>query len=708
MQLCLAIVAVVVANDIDAVVPEHEHNLTKQEFEDDFKNGLFDGDNKTNGFEKLSESNPELGTNDDTDTDDDWMHDDDKANDVHNPANLGEYICKDYDAQKESPAQEGAVFASVADAKETFAESLDTLCSNPAENEDQILAAVQQLKNDLLKVNLPDSNMTQSVEEKALTAEVASLKDDEGESRQTAMGEYCQTLKRTGGQAQLLKTGQPILEKFKVAATEMDECMQCMCAKGEAACTLEPACMHGMEHMMAVGEDMSRAEGFVNTQTGELIESLGEKHHGAINAVIKHMAQKKARMHEKHGPDPTPEQFMQFFSARDLSPQSLMQTATDINKAPEDKALKDLDSEASLAEVDVGGRRRRRRRRRAPDVRRRRSGFNMVRTCQQLGAMDGVDFKGGVISCGFDCNGYEGSQEVSLDCVFAEMLKIELVVTFSPLRLRLKLKLCAPGVSDVVGEIQKFPPADRILGKLGLDGGCLLLGMGEIDFTFGTAMIQPGTSGKKTFHFGILKGELHARFQYRWSLTLPHRSSAADMGAVYNRRKENCKYFLYTGDRRRRGSSDDKDARCCNHRSVSSNYKVGSEFAELELVQGLHESDLAAQSPVNTLGGPTVQNAPKENQLQVSVGNRRRRRRSVICNYNPPATRYDYSEATLAEVGVGGSRRRRRRTYYPTISQPKMDKPWFGIRSQAKLRVWYFVGTKTVYSKNLYKNSWWA
>lgn len=100
--------------------------------------------------------------------------------------------------------------------------------------------------------------------------------------------------------------------------------------------------------------------------------------------------------------------------------------------------------------------------------------------------------------------------------------KVEIGVTFSPLTLFLKLKLCAPGVSDVVGEIQKIPCVNAILSKFGLDGGCLLLGIGYIDFTNGIGEIKPGINGLLSVDFfKIVKAQLSARAFFRWDSALP-------------------------------------------------------------------------------------------------------------------------------------------------------------------------------------------
>ena len=107
--------------------------------------------------------------------------------------------------------------------------------------------------------------------------------------------------------------------------------------------------------------------------------------------------------------------------------------------------------------------------------------------------------------------------------------------------------------------------------------------------------------------------------------------------------------------------------------------------------------------------------APEQNQLQMRtrIGNRRRRRRTIMCRYNgnhgPWAPLSEVTVLAEENTDLGGNRRRRRRTPPPpTISQTLVDKAWFGLRSVAKIRVWYVFGTKTVFEKTLYKKTWWA
>ena len=139
-----------------------------------------------------------------------------------------------------------------------------------------------------------------------------------------------------------------------------------------------------------------------------------------------------------------------------------------------------------------------------------------------MSAATAVEFRSGAISCGFDCNEYHGVQEASLSCDAFGVVKVEIGVTFNPLTLFLKLKLCAPGVSDVIGEIQKIPFVNEVLSKFGLDGGCLLLGIGYIDFTNGIGEIKPGSHGLLSYNvFNMVRASLSARAFFRWDSSLP-------------------------------------------------------------------------------------------------------------------------------------------------------------------------------------------
>merc|ERR1711959_20241 len=261
-----------------------------------------------------------------------------------------------------------------------------------------------------------------------------------------------------GDYGQGLKESQPILKELKAGVKEFDKCMKCVCKHGVDHCVDRPLCIRSFEGITQVAGSISKAKGFLN-ENGELIEPLGQKHYAAM---------KKKELHKRHGPNPTKKQFHEVISENDE--QSLVQ----------------------------------------------------VQGCHGMSAATAIEFKSGAISCGFDCNEYHGVQEASLSCTAFEVVKVEIGVTFSPLTLFLKLKLCAPGVSDVIGEIQKIPCVNAILSKFGLDGGCLLLGIGYIDFTNGIGEIKPGINGLLSVDFfKIVKAQLSARAFFRCDSALP-------------------------------------------------------------------------------------------------------------------------------------------------------------------------------------------
>merc|ERR1711998_425611 len=94
----------------------------------------------------------------------------------------------------------------------------------------------------------------------------------------------------------------------------MDECMQCVCKYGKAACATEDSCLKGLGDVSSIGGDLSEFKGFKNKATGELIEPFGQRHAEAIDAVMAYVSKKKAILHEKHGPSPTREQFLEVFA----------------------------------------------------------------------------------------------------------------------------------------------------------------------------------------------------------------------------------------------------------------------------------------------------------------------------------------------------------------------------------------------------------
>jgi hypothetical protein len=381
---------------------------------------------------------------------------------------MGDYvkeICKGVKVRGAGTDSSSTVLAALKPTMDTFDKVVGPLCDDQASNHDQIVKLTRQLKSDIKEVDLPDPAIDDK--DTAIVEAIGRLRENSADS--AAMDASIQKYCDHGDFSPELKDDQPILKQLKDSVNHFDKCMQCVCSNGMDHCLDTPDCEAGIEAIAGVGVSLSQAEGFLG-ENGELIESLGPKHYEAIHRIMKHTAAKKVELHKRHGPNPTKEQFHEVFSANDLAEQSLVQ----------------------------------------------------VRGCHGMSAATAVEFRSGAISCGFDCNEYHGVQEASLSCDAFGVVKVEIGVTFNPLTLFLKLKLCAPGVSDVIGEIQKIPFVNAILSKFGLDGGCLLLGIGYIDFTNGIGEIKPGSHGLLNFDvFHIVRASLSARAFFRWDSSLP-------------------------------------------------------------------------------------------------------------------------------------------------------------------------------------------
>ena len=380
-------------------------------------------------------------------------------------------MCSGVDKRKAGPSsgENSVVYQAT---KQIFADydaQLAPLCLDAATNSDAITTATMDMQKAVQDVTLNLSSGPGSTSEDInallnigqLPPSLITKTEAEAMKKYCEHGTYSSDIKN-------LKD-EPILAKLEKGVAEFDQCMDCMCKHGEAHCALTPICLKSIEDLTGVAGDLSKAKGFKD-ENGELIEELGPKHLEAVHKIIKHVSKKKKQLHARHGATPTKEQFHQVFSENDLVAETLVQ----------------------------------------------------VRGCHGISAATAVDFRAGAISCGFDCNEYAGAQEASLSCSAFEVVTVEIGVTFSPLTLFLKLKLCAPGVSDVIGEIQKIPCVNEILSDFGLDGGCLLLGIGYIDFTNGIGQIKPGINGLLSFNlFSIVKAQLDARAFFRWDSMLP-------------------------------------------------------------------------------------------------------------------------------------------------------------------------------------------
>ena len=103
-----------------------------------------------------------------------------------------------------------------------------------------------------------------------------------------------------------------------------------------------------------------------------------------------------------------------------------------------------------------------------------------------------VQFLAGYM-CHINCNGYTDSQEISVGCdipVVPNMLaiNIELHITWGPV-IKLTVNAVVPGISDVLGEIQKIPACNTLMSAIGMNNGGMALGVGILDFTKGYGSI---------------------------------------------------------------------------------------------------------------------------------------------------------------------------------------------------------------------------
>lgn len=96
--------------------------------------------------------------------------------------------------------------------------------------------------------------------------------------------------------------------------------------------------------------------------------------------------------------------------------------------------------------------------------------------------------------CHINCNAYSDSQEVSVGCdipVVPNLLaiNIELHITWGPV-FKLTVNAVIPGISDVLGEIQKIPACNEIMSAAGMNNGGMLLGVGYLDFPKGIGALS--------------------------------------------------------------------------------------------------------------------------------------------------------------------------------------------------------------------------
>ena len=382
---------------------------------------------------------------------------------------LPSHLCDGRHIRKGAAPPNSAVLDALKLILDAYDSKLDLLCTDPKKNSVQIRKATREFEGQVKTVNLSKVTSAEKLSDEDLAAigHIDQIPDPaETQIFDDAMDKYCKHGSYAGEIKNLHK--EPVLDKLEEGVREFDKCMSCVCKHGKDECLSRPTCLAAMGKLGDVGGDLAKAKGFLD-KNGNLIQELGPKHAQAIHKVVNHVAKKKHLLHARYGAEPTKEQFLEIFSTNDLSEQTLVQ----------------------------------------------------VQGCHGMSAATAVEFRSGAISCGFDCNEYNGG-EASLSCSAFEVVTVEIGVTFQPLTMYVKLKLCAPGVSDVIGEIQKIPVVDAILSKFGLDGGCLLLGKGYIDFTNGIGEILPGNNGVISFSMLIAKAELEAKAFFRFDSALPN------------------------------------------------------------------------------------------------------------------------------------------------------------------------------------------
>jgi hypothetical protein len=122
-------------------------------------------------------------------------------------------------------------------------------------------------------------------------------------------------------------------------------------------------------------------------------------------------------------------------------------------------------------------------------------------------------------ACHVGCNGYAGAEEISAGCDIPvhKYLAINIEIHLTPAMLSITVNAVVPGLSDVLGEIQKIPAMNDLMSAIGMNNGGLLLGKGWIDWVkgFGSLSIE------KKYDLVAVRAVASFHTFLRFSTTLP-------------------------------------------------------------------------------------------------------------------------------------------------------------------------------------------
>lgn len=105
-----------------------------------------------------------------------------------------------------------------------------------------------------------------------------------------------------------------------------------------------------------------------------------------------------------------------------------------------------------------------------------------------------------------------------MECTAKEVAKVSVAWSIANKALKVTMSVCCPGISDIVGEIEKHAPIiKKHLNANNIEGGCLVLGRGTINDSWGTAdlTVYPmpiGPSGAR-FKYDIKASLNYDRFK---------------------------------------------------------------------------------------------------------------------------------------------------------------------------------------------------
>lgn len=116
---------------------------------------------------------------------------------------------------------------------------------------------------------------------------------------------------------------------------------------------------------------------------------------------------------------------------------------------------------------------------------------------------------GGFVSCGLGC---DVSGALHAECTLFESFKVELGYDFVKKYFFLKIKICVPGLSDVLDVLSDIPVVKGFLASNGIDGGCLLLGEGRLSPDDGLVHITTTYSIRVAIMKGIFQSSTYINY----------------------------------------------------------------------------------------------------------------------------------------------------------------------------------------------------